>query len=187
MTASTRKVLYFTAGMNATAGELAEIAAIVGIVQMRNALVPALYGEGRLEPADALAGAIPAAYLTGEGDIVDTELYPDGDVTPSNTVGIASLKIFNNTGNITANAGTRQFIAVKAVLDPETGIVVQTDVTATCAWTSATEAKGTVGAGTGLVTGANGGAGTSVITAALDWDGAGSADPISATAVATFA
>lgn len=182
-----RKVLYFTAGMEATAGELAEIAAIVGDVFIRNSLVSATYGDSHLEPADALAGAIPTSYLTGEGETIDTELYPDGDATPSNTVGIAALKVFNLGGNITANGGTRQMVAVKAVLDPETGEVVMTDVTTACAWTSATTAKGTVDAGTGIVTGANGGAGTSVITAALDWDGGGSATPLSATATATFA
>jgi hypothetical protein len=183
-----RKVLYFTAGMEATADEAAEIAAIVGNVQIRNALVPATYGDGRLEPADALAGAIPAAYLTASGGTaVDTALYPDGDVTPNNTVGIAALKLFNLGGNITANGGTRQMVAVKAVYDPETGGVVLTDVTTACAWTSATTGKGTVGASTGIVTGANGGAGTSVITASYDWDGAGSETPLTATATATFA
>src|SRR6185369_1260235 len=181
-----RKILYFTAGIEATAGELLEAAAIVGDVYLHNGSVSAKYGS-RLEEADGLAGTIPAAYLTGVGDTVDTAVFPDGDVTPTNTAGIAALKVFNLGGNITANGGTRQLVAVKAEVDEDTGAVTLTDVTTTCAWTSATEAKGTVGASTGIVTGANGGAGTSVITASLDWDGAGSETPLTATVTATFA
>ncbi len=175
-----RKVLYFTAGMIATAGELAEIAAIHGDVYIRNGAASSNYGS-RLEQADAVAGTVPAAYTTAIAD------YDDGNVTPTNTVGIASLKVFNLGGNITANGGTRQMVAVKAEVDADTGVVTMTDVTTTCAWTSATTGKGTVGAATGIVTGANGGAGTSVITASLDWDGEDEADPITATATATFA
>lgn len=180
-----RKVLYFLAGMEATAGELAEIANITGDVFIRNASVSATYGEAGLEAADALAGSIPAAYLTGEGDTVDTELYPDGDVTPNQ--GGYTLKIFPvNPGGIAANGGTRNLYAIRADLDEATGEVTLTDVTANCAWTSGTTGKGTVGASTGLVTGANGGAGTSVITATYDPDGGSGANAIAVTTTATF-
>lgn len=181
-----RKVLFFIVGTLPTADEQSQINAIVGNVQIRTNRQSALYGT-RLEPADALAGTIPAAYKTAAGNtIVDTALYPGGDVTPNNTVGIASLKVFPvNPGGIANAGGTKQLLAVKAVLDPVTGQVVISDVTATCAWTSATPAKATVGAGTGLVTGAAGGAGSSVITASYDFDGAGSLTPITATTTAT--
>lgn len=175
-----RKVLFFTAGIAATADELAAIAAIHGDVHIRNGSAASNYGS-RLERADAIAGTVPAAYTTAIAD------YADGLVTPNNTVGIAALKVFNLGGNITANGGTRQLVAVKAVVDEDTGVVTLTDVTASCAWTSATTGKATVGASTGIVTGANGGAGTSVITASYDWDGAGSETPLTAVVTATMA
>jgi hypothetical protein len=179
-----RKILYFIAGIAPTAAESAQIANIVGDVQIRSNLRPALYGD-KLEPADGLAGTIPAAYLTGEGDTVDTDLYPAGDVTPLQ--GGITLKIFPvNPGGIAANGGTRQLYAIAASLDEATGVVTMTDVTTSCAWTSATPAKGTVGASTGLVTGANGGAGTSVITASYDPDGGSGEAAITATTTATF-
>lgn len=182
-----RKVLFFIAGTLPTADEQSQIDNIVGNVQVRSNLQSALYGT-RLETAAALAGAIPAAYKTASGGTaVDTAIFPDGDVTPNNTVGIAALKVFPvNPGGIAAAGGTKQLMAVKAVVDPVTGAVVLSDVTTACAWTSATPAKATVGAGTGLVTGAAGGAGTSVITATYDFDGAGSRTPIAATTTATI-
>lgn len=182
-----RKVLFFIVGQAPTAVEQDQIDNIVGNVQIRSNIADAKYGL-HLESADALAGTIPAAYKTASGGTaVDTANYPDGDVTPSNTVGIASLKVFPvNPGGIAAAAGTKQLYAIKAVLDPDTGQVVMTDVTTACAWTSATPAKATVGAGTGLVTGAGGGAGTSVVTATYDFDGAGSLTPIAANTTVTI-
>lgn len=182
-----RKVLFFIVGTSPTVDEAAQIASIVGNVQVRSNTKSALYGT-RLEPADALAGTIPAAYKTASGGTaVDTALYPDGDVTPNNIANIAALIVIPvNPGGIAAAGGTKQLYAIKAVFDPATGRVTLTDVTASCLWTSATTAKGTVGANTGLVTGAAGGAGSSVITASYDYDGAGSHTPLSATSTATF-
>lgn len=182
-----RKVLFFIAGQAPTADEQAQIDNIVGNVQIRSNVADAKYGA-HLEPADALAGTIPAAYKTASGGTaVDTDDYPDGDVTPSNVSGIDLLKVFPvNPGGIAAAGGTKQMYAIKAEVDPLTGLVTLTDVTAACAWTSATPAKATVGAGTGLVTGAAGGAGTSVITATYDYDGAGSHTPLTATSTATI-
>lgn len=181
-----RKVLFFIVGTLPTADEQLQISNIVGNVQIRTNRQSALYGT-RLEPADALAGTIPAAYKTAAGNtIVDTALYPGGDVTPNNVAGIAALKLFPiNPGGIAAAGGTKQLYAIKAVLDPATGQVVMTDVTAACTYVSATPAKATVGAGTGLVTGANAGAGSSVITATYDYDGAGPETPLTATTTAT--
>lgn len=180
-----RKILYFIAGTAPTATETAQIANIVGNVQIRSALQNATFG-GKLEPADGLAGSIPAAYKTASGGTaVDTSIYPDGDVTPNQ--GGITLKIFPvNPGGIAANGGTKQLYAIAASLNEATGAVTMTDVTASCAWTSATPAKGTVGASTGLVTGANGGAGTSVITASYDPDGGSGEAAITATTTATF-
>lgn len=178
-----RKVLYFIAGITPTATETAQIAQLTGNVQIRSNLRSAGYGDN-LEPADALAGTIPAAYLTGEDDTVDTDLYPGGDVTPKQGgYGLTIIPV--NPGGIAANGGTRQLYAIRSDVDEATGIATVTDVTAACAWTSATPAKATVGASTGLVTGANGGAGTSVITASYDPDGGSGEAAITATTTAT--
>lgn len=182
-----RKVLFFIVGSNPTADEAAQIAAIAGNVQVRSNTASALFGVN-LEPADALAGAIPAAYKTASGgSAVDTALYPGGDVTPNNVSDIVGLKIFPvNPGGIAAAGGTKSLYAIKAELDPTTGLVTLTDVTAACTWASATPSKATVGAATGIVTGAAGGAGTSVITATYDYDGAGSHTPLTANTTATI-
>lgn len=173
-----RKILYFIAGIEPTAAELIEIGNIVGDVQIRSNLRNTAYGAN-LEPADGVAGTVPAAYTTAIAN------YPDGNVTPNQ--GGVTLKIFPvNPGGIAANGGTRQLYAIAASLNEATGEVTMTDVTAACAWTSATPAKGTVGAATGLVTGANGGAGTSVITASYDADAGGAGAAIVATTTATF-
>lgn len=180
-----RKVLYFIAGDEATAAETLQMANIVGDVQIRSAKFNTTFG-GRLEPADALAGSIPAAYKTASGNTaVDTTLYPAGDVTPKQGgYGLTIIPV--NPGGIAANAGTRQLYAIRTSLDEATGAVTVTDVTTSCAWTSGTPAKGTVGAGTGLVTGANTGAGTSLITASYDPDGGSGEAAITATTTATF-
>lgn len=179
-----RKVLFFIAGMEPTAAERTAIGNIVGNVQIRSALRETRFGT-RLEPADALAGAIPAAYKTASGGTaVDTSLYPGGDVTPGQ--GGVTLKVFPvNPGGIAANGGTKQLTAIAASLDEATGVITMTDVTTSCAWTSATPGKATVGASTGLVTGANGGAGSSVITASYDADGVGGEAAVTATTTAT--
>lgn len=180
-----RKVLYFIAGDAPTAAETLQMANIVGDVQIRSAKFNATFG-GRLEPANALAGSIPAAYLTASGGTaVDTDVFPGGDVTPKQG-GYGLTVIPVNPGGIAANAGTKQLYAIRTSLDEATGAVSVTDVTAACAWTSATPAKGTVGASTGLVTGANDGAGTSVITASYDPDGAEGEAAITASTTATF-
>jgi hypothetical protein len=180
-----RKVLFFIAGTLPTADEQLQINNIVGNVQIRTNRQSALYGT-RLEPADALAGTIPAAYKTASGGTaVDTAIFPGGDVTPNNVAGIAALKCSRSIPADRRRWRNEAITGGQSRLDPATGQVVITDVTAACAWTSATPAKATVGAGTGLVTGANGGAGSSVITATYDYDGAGSETPLTATTTAT--
>lgn len=180
-----RKILYFIAGETPTATEAEHIANITGNVQVRSNLFDNTY-SGNLETADGLAGTIPAAYLTASGNTaVDTALYPDGDVTPLQ--GGFTLSIFPiNPGGIAANGGTKNLCAIKTSVDEATGVATLTDVTTACTWTSATTGKGTVGAATGLVTGANGGAGTSVITASYDPDGGSGQAAITKTTTATF-
>lgn len=81
--ALTKTVLFFLAGVVPTADELALIDRLTyryANVFVRNTLQSAEYGD-HLEPADALAGTIPATYLTGEGSTVDTDVYPDGDAS----------------------------------------------------------------------------------------------------------
>ncbi len=180
-----RKVLFFIVGDTPTALETTQMANIVGTVQIRSAKFDTTYG-GKLETADALAGAIPAAYKTASGGTaVDTTVFPGGDVTPKQ--GGITLEIWPKLpGGIAANGGTRQLYAIASVLNEATGVITSTDVTTSCAWTSATPAKGTVGAATGLVTGANGGAGTTVITATYDPDGGADEAGVAANTTATM-
>lgn len=180
-----RKILFFIAGFEPTVAERAAINNIVGNVQIRSVLKTTTFG-GNLEPADGLAGAIPAAYKTASGGTaIDTDDYPLGDVTPGQ--GGITLKVFPvNPGGVAANGGTVQLQAIAATLNEDTGAITMTDVTASCAWTSATPAKGTVGASTGLVTGANGGAGTTVVTATYDPDGGSGEAGVTATTTVTF-
>ncbi len=173
-----RKVLFFIVGTEETADEIALIANITGNVQVRSNTH--IHSADNLEPADALAGTIPASYKTASGGTaVDTALYPGGDVTPSNVSGIDGLFIYPTAPGITGT-GTLQLRAVKVEEDPATGVVTTTEVTTGCAWTSSVPGKATVGASTGLATGVA--AGATVITASYDYDGAGSHAPITKTA-----
>ena len=173
-----RKILFFIADNVPTATETAQIANIVGDVQIRNAKHSTLYGAN-LEPADGFAGTPPQAYIDAIAD------YPAGNVTPGQAgYGLTIIPV--NPGGIAANGGTRQLYAIRTSLNEATGEVTVTDVTAACAWVSGTPAKGTVGASTGLVTGANSGAGTSLITATYDPDGGSGEAGIVATTTATF-
>lgn len=164
-----KTVLYFTATGIPTEAEYLEIALLQN--DWRNVLVrrsdpPAGLSEGSLEPADALAGTIPTEY---DDAILD---YADGDVSPGIEAKPEAILILPVAAtSIAAAAGTIQLRLAKAERDPETGLVTLTDITAHAdtTWTSGTEAKGTVGASTGLVTGAGGGAGTSVITATVEY------------------
>jgi len=91
---ATQKVLYFTAGPVATAGELADIAALnaaalpayeIGVRSGDTARVKGEYGEGRLEPATYIAGTPPAAYTNAEDEDenpIYTVLDPDNLPAP---------------------------------------------------------------------------------------------------------
>ena len=176
------KVLFFIVGTLPTADELALIANITGNVQLRSNTANATFG-GNLEPADGLAGTIPAAYKTASGGTaVDTALYPRGDVTPNNVAGIDKFVVIPAAPAVTGTASI-QMRAMKIEEDPTTGAVTVTEVTANCAWVSATPAKATITTPAGLATGVA--AGTSVLTATYDYDGAGSHAPLTASATIT--
>jgi hypothetical protein len=87
-----QKILYFIAGVSPTVGEQAEIDAIVPATApqfelgIRTNMAGANYGEGRLEPADFVAGTPPVAY-----DVLDDEdarVYPifDPDNLPESGI-----------------------------------------------------------------------------------------------------
>jgi hypothetical protein len=163
-----KTVLYFAATSNPTAAELVEISALeadYAQVKVRRADTPAGLAAGQLEPADAIAGTPPQAYIDAIGNYPDGQLTVGADDKPE-----ALLIVPSASPSIAAAGGTIQLRCVSAQKNMTTGAVTLTDVTATVAWSSGTPAKATVGAGTGLVTGANGGAGTSVITATLTYD-----------------
>lgn len=154
MSLDTRKIIFFIAGTVPTAGELALIARIRGIVVVRSVLRDVTYAGG-LEAADGLAGAIPDSYKTGEGTTIDTAVYTLGDVTPalvdkpeaSVVVGQSALAV----------AATTQLRMVAAEYNDATGEIALTDVTETATFESANVAKATVTTG-GIVTGVEAGA-----------------------------
>jgi hypothetical protein len=161
--------LYFTASQNPTAAELVEIGALertYAQVKVMRADTPVGLVANKLQPGDALAGSPPAAYVSAVGSYVDGQLTVGADDKPE------GLLILPGTATTTAAGGTLQLRLCMAQLNMDTNVVLLTDITqqANTAWSSGTPAKGTVNASTGLVTGANGGAGTSVITATVTYD-----------------
>lgn len=82
---ATKKVVYFTAGINATSGELADIAKLNAAavpqyeVLVANGAANAEYGEtDRIIPADFIAGTIPDVYRV-DGDPLEDPVYPEID------------------------------------------------------------------------------------------------------------
>ena len=82
---ATKKVVYFTAGINATAGELADIAKLNAAAEpqyevlVANGAANAEYGEtDRIIPADFIAGTIPDVYRV-DGDPLEDPVYPEID------------------------------------------------------------------------------------------------------------
>lgn len=180
MTLDTRKILYFVAGILPTAEEIALIARLRGNVQVRSNGGDPTYA-GRLEEADCLAGTIPESYLTGDGDTIDTSLYPGGDVTPTLS---ASPEDFNVLpAALTIKVGeTMALAAVSADLNESTGAIVLTDKAAavTVDWESSDEAKATVDTN-GVVTAVA--TGSATITAS--YTPADGEDPIESTCAIT--
>jgi hypothetical protein len=163
--------LFFLAATVATATEQGYIdrLAIRYDVRVRNGAANVANNFGpRLEAADAIAGTVPQVYTDAIAD------YPDGNVTPSNVDRPEALLILPSaTPSIDAATGTIQLRLVRAELDEATGLITLTDITAGAAssWASGTPAKATVDADSGLVTAANAGAGSTIITATVPYTG----------------
>jgi len=188
-----KRVLFFTAGSIATAGELLQIDQLRQayehvLVRNGDVNVNQQYGAvgevGRLEQADGLAGSIPASYLDDE-DEVDTEVFPDGDVTPDGNDAVPeAIILIPSAPSIAANGGTVQMNAIAAEADDDGGVTQTLRNSGTgVSWESGTPAKATVSS-SGLVTGANTGAGSTVIT--YTYDAGDDADPVVRTATVTL-
>ncbi|CDN96773.1 virion protein [Pseudomonas phage vB_PaeS_SCH_Ab26] len=88
---ATKKVVYFTAGINATSGELADIAKLNAAavpqyeVLVANGAANAEYGEtDRIIPTDFVAGTVPSAY--SEVDVIDPDAIPNQALTPTQAI-----------------------------------------------------------------------------------------------------
>lgn len=82
---ATKKVIFFTAGTTATAGEIADIAKLNAAAEAQyevivaNGAANAKYGEtDRIIPADFIAGTIPDVYRV-DGDPLEDPVYPEID------------------------------------------------------------------------------------------------------------
>jgi hypothetical protein len=113
-----KKVIFFTAGTKATAGELADIAKLNAVaeaqysVQVVNGAVPAIYGEtDRIIPdVDYVAGTIPELYE--EIDEIDPDDIPNQALTSTQAIVENAQKIAGVTGsgtfaNIAVNPTTK--------------------------------------------------------------------------------
>ncbi|AEX56097.1 hypothetical protein KL1_00013 [Burkholderia phage vB_BceS_KL1] len=116
---ATKKVIYFTAGINATSGELADIAKLNAAAEpqyeviVANGAANAKYGEtNRLIPSDFVAGTIPGIY--GEIDEIDPDNIPNQALTDTQTIVNDGDTLEVTTGG--DPAGTVTFAVVDGVL-----------------------------------------------------------------------
>ncbi len=158
-------ILYFTAGLVATAVEAAEIARLqtgFGSVFVRNGQTAAdtLFGT-RIEPCDYVAGkSIPAAYT-------DADKGNKTVLTVPSAINPDDFKVFPATLTIDASdVDVQTPAAVKAAIDANTGFAAMTNMTgdATCTWLSSDATKATVNAATGKITAVAAGATTITAT-----------------------
>ena len=130
---ATKKVVYFTAGINATSGELADIAKLNAAavpqyeVLVANGAANAEYGEtDRIIPADFVAGTIPDVYRV-DGDPLEDPVYPeiDPDAIPNQAL-TATQAIVNDAEALTVPVtGTYTTTATVSVANGVvTGIVL---------------------------------------------------------------
>lgn len=182
---STIKVLYFCAGVKPTTRELAEIARLEKffaqvLVRRGDSAADASYGSGAEELAaeitagtTMLAGTkIPSAYSGTTGAIT---------LTIPSVANPDQFAVFPAAVTIDAsNADVQQLAAVKAIINPATGLAEMADLAANAmvTYASSDETKATVSA-TGLVTAVAAGAanitatyqpGTSVTAGAVEAD-----------------
>lgn len=116
---ATKKVIYFTAGINATAGELADIAKLNAAAEpqyeviVANGAANAKYGEtNRLIPSDFVAGTIPGIY--DEIDEIDPDNIPNQALADTQTIVNDGDTLAVTTGG--DPAGTVTFAVVDGVL-----------------------------------------------------------------------
>ncbi len=130
---ATKKVVYFTAGINATSGELADIAKLNAAAEpqyevlVANGAANAEYGEtDRIIPADFVAGTIPDVYRV-DGDPLEDPVYPeiDPDAIPNQAL-TATQAIVNDAEALTVPVtGTYTTTATVSVANGVvTGIVL---------------------------------------------------------------
>lgn len=88
---ATKKVVYFTAGINATSGELADIAKLNAAAEpqyevlVANGAANAEYGEtDRIIPSDYVAGTIPSVY--SEVEEIDPDAIPNQALTATQAI-----------------------------------------------------------------------------------------------------
>lgn len=130
---ATKKVVYFTAGINATSGELADIAKLNAAAEpqyevlVANGAANAEYGEtDRIIPANFVAGTIPDVYRV-DGDPLEDPVYPeiDPDAIPNQAL-TATQAIVNDaealTVPVTGTYTTTATVSVAVVV--VTGIVL---------------------------------------------------------------
>ena len=117
-----KRVIYFTAGVTPTSGELAEIAKLNTAadkpyeVIVMNGAANAKYGEtNRLAPCDFVAGTVPTIY--NAKDVVDPDAIPVQNLPATQAIVTNAQKIAGVTGS-----GTFANIAV----DPVTKAVTVT-------------------------------------------------------------
>ncbi len=88
---ATKKVIFFTAGKTATAGEIADIAKLNAVaeaqysVSVMNGAADTKYGEtNRLAPCDFVAGTIPTVY--NAKDTIDPDAIPNQALTATQAI-----------------------------------------------------------------------------------------------------
>jgi hypothetical protein len=114
-----KKVLYFTVSAIPTAAELVEISALeadYAQVLIRRADPPAGLVSTSLEPADAIAGSPPAAYVSAVGNYPDGQLTVGADDKPE-----ALLILPSASPSIAAAGGTIQLRLCSAQKDIRRG------------------------------------------------------------------
>lgn len=158
------KVLFFAAGAVLTASEAAQVARLQTVFQnvgVRNgsSVADTKFGT-KLESFDFLAGtAIPSAYSTDNEALV---------LTVPSAVNPDDFKVYPATLTIDASdVDVQTPAAVKAEVDPATGLAKLTNLTgdASVTWASSDTGKATVHATTGKITAVA--AGETTITATL--------------------
>lgn len=103
---ATKKVIYFTAGITATTGELADIAKLNAAAEAQyevlvaNGAANSMYGEtDRLTPSDFVAGTTPADY--SEVDEIDPDAIPNQALTATQAI-VEDAQVLAVTGGGTA-------------------------------------------------------------------------------------